>query len=113
RIGAALGLDELGVESPGRTEGAVVAGRQIGDDVYLRYRYGLFDDFSGLELIYRISERFRLRTQTGTAQSIDVIYEVEPGAPDTLAEDIEDIDVALDDARRAPAEPARSAIDAD
>jgi len=97
RIGAALGLDELGVQSPGQAEGAVVAGRQIGDDVYIRYRHGLFDDFSGLELIYRMTERFRLRTQTGTAQSIDVIYEVDPGDPDTLAEDIEDIDVAIQD----------------
>lgn len=102
RIGSALGLDELGVDAPDAVEGAVVAGRQIGSDVYLRYRHGLFDDFSGLELIYRITERFRLRTQTGTAQSIDVIYEVDPGGPDTLAQDVEDIDVAIQGPRDDP-----------
>jgi translocation and assembly module TamB len=76
RIGANLGLDELGVDSGGSGDNsALVAGRQLGDDVYLRYKQGLFDDFAGLELIYRITERFRLRTETGTAQSIDLLYE--------------------------------------
>lgn len=112
RIGTALGLDELGVQSPGQQEGAVVAGRQLGRDVYLRYRYGLFEDFSGLELIYRISERFRLRTQTGTVQSIDVIYEVDPGDPDTLAEDVEDIDIAVQDPSVRPTEQVGPDVDA-
>lgn len=112
RIGAALGLDELDVESPGREQGAVVAGRQIGNDVYIRYRHGLFDDFTGLELIYRITERFRLRTVTGTVQSIDVIYEVDPGGPDTLAEDIEDVDVAIREPSVRPTESAAPEVDA-
>jgi translocation and assembly module TamB len=52
RIGANLGLDELGVDSGGSGDNsALVAGRQLGDDVYLRYKQGLFDDFAGLELI--------------------------------------------------------------
>jgi translocation and assembly module TamB len=75
RIGGNLGLDELGVDSGSGGESAIVAGRQLGEDVYLRYKHGLFDDFAGLELIYRISQRFRLRTETGSAQSIDLLYE--------------------------------------
>jgi translocation and assembly module TamB len=76
RIGENLGLDELGVDSGGGGgESAIVAGRQLGEDIYLRYKHGLFDDFAGLELIYRISQRFRLRTETGTAQSVDLLYE--------------------------------------
>jgi translocation and assembly module TamB len=75
RIGENLGLDELGVDSGSGEDSALVAGRQLGDDVYLRYKHGLFDDFAGLELIYRITERFRLRTETGTAQSVDLLYE--------------------------------------
>jgi translocation and assembly module TamB len=75
RIGDNLGLDELGVDSGDGDDSALVAGRQIGEDVYLRYKHGLFDDFAGLELIYRITERFRLRTETGTSQSIDLLYE--------------------------------------
>jgi translocation and assembly module TamB len=77
RIGENLGLDELGVADPGDAAGAIVAGKQLGEDVYLRYKHGLFDDFAGLELIYRITERFRLRTETGTSQSLDLIYEVD------------------------------------
>jgi translocation and assembly module TamB len=104
RLGENLGLDELGVAAPGE-EGAIVAGRQLGEDVYLRYRHGLFDDFARLELIYRITDRFKLRTETGTAQSIDVIYEVNPrgagpgGEPrdaevDTGGESVSPADVA-------------------
>jgi translocation and assembly module TamB len=77
RIGENIGLDELGVADAGDAGGAIVAGKQLGEDVYLRYKHGLFDDFAGLELIYRITERFRLRTETGTSQSLDLIYEVD------------------------------------
>jgi translocation and assembly module TamB len=86
RIGENLGLDELGVDSAGSESGALVAGRQLGEDVYLRYKHGLFDDFAGLELIYRITERFRLRTETGTSQSIDILYERNPREETGLAE---------------------------
>ncbi|HEY8520690.1 MAG TPA: translocation/assembly module TamB domain-containing protein [Gammaproteobacteria bacterium] len=80
RLGSTLGLDELAIDSSSRSNGgALVAGRRLGEDFYLRYRHGLFEDFAGLELIYRISERFRLRTETGTAQSIDLIYQVNRG----------------------------------
>ena len=75
RIGSNLGLDELGVGSGSGEDSALVAGRQLGEDVYLRYKHGLFDDFAGFELIYRITERFRLRTETGTSQSIDLLYQ--------------------------------------
>ena len=79
RVGTNLGLSELGVEAGGAANGALVAGKQLGEDVYLRYKHGLFDDFSGLELIYRITEHLRLRTETGTAHSIDLIYRVARG----------------------------------
>lgn len=87
RIGENLGLDELGVDSgSGGDDSALVAGRQLGEDVYLRYKQGLFDDFAGLELIYRITERFRLRTETGTSQSIDLLYERNSREDTPLAE---------------------------
>jgi hypothetical protein len=57
-----------------------VAGKQVGDDFLLRYKHGLFDDFTSIELIYRITENLRLHTESGTAQSIDIIYEVDPTA---------------------------------
>ena len=75
RAGEKIGLDELGVQGPGETEGAIVAGKQLGRDLYLRYKHGLFDDFAGLELIYRLTQHFRLRTETGTSQSIDLVYD--------------------------------------
>ena len=81
RLGANLGLDELGLDAGSdETDGVLVAGKQLGDDILLRYKHGLFDDFAGLELIYRITDRFRLHTETGSAQSIDLVYEVDPSA---------------------------------
>lgn len=77
RLGEGVGLDELAVEPSSDAEGgALVAGKRLGEDVYLRYRRGLFDDFVALDLIYRIGDHFQLRTETGTAQAIDVIYDV-------------------------------------
>ncbi|MBN1240120.1 MAG: translocation/assembly module TamB domain-containing protein [Gammaproteobacteria bacterium] len=107
RIGESVGLDELGIEAPGAEEGAIVAGKQLGDDVYLRYKYGLFDQFSGLELLYRISERFRLRTETGTDQAIDFVYELERGGADPdeeLGEELEEFDVATGEDAASPSD---------
>ena len=78
RLGSNIGL-ELEVHGGFEdSDGVLVAGRQFGNDVLLRYKHGLFDDFAGLELIYRVTEGLRLHTEAGTAQSIDLIYEVDP-----------------------------------
>ena len=97
RIGTNLGLDELSVESGGDAQGALVAGKQLGEDIYLRYKHGLFEDFSGLELIYRITRHLRLRTQTGTQQSIDLVYETGNGLAGSVAESA----ITLDEGRSA------------
>ena len=51
-----------------------------------RHDLSIQDDFAGLELIYRITERFRLRTETGTSQSIDLLYERNSREDTPLAE---------------------------
>ena len=48
-----------------------------GTDGVLRYKHGLFDAVAALELLYRVTDRFRLHTETGTAQAIDLLYEVD------------------------------------
>jgi translocation and assembly module TamB len=111
RIGSRLGLDELGVDTPSGEDGALVAGKQLGEDVYLRYKHGLFDDFAGLELIYRITDRFQLHTETGTAQSLDLIYQVGREAAslaDAAAEYLEGVESPADSsvATPPPLEPA-------
>jgi translocation and assembly module TamB len=105
RIGRNLGLDELGVDTGSGDESAIVAGRQLGKDVYLRYKHGLFDDFAGLELIYRISQRLRLRTETGTAQSVDLLYERNRDEDAPLAE----TESAFDDVARSGSPDASAA----
>src|SRR5690606_27266845 len=101
RLGASLGLDELSVDSA-EQGGALVAGKQLGEDVVLRYRHGRFEEFSGFELIYQITDRFRLRTETGTAQSIDLIYEVGRRLGGGSGPDPSD--VAIDERAASPAE---------
>lgn len=78
RLRTGIGLDELGMDRAGGGNGVLVAGERIGSDLLLCYRHGLFDDFTGLELIYGISDRFRLHTKSGSGQSIDLVYEVGP-----------------------------------
>jgi autotransporter translocation and assembly factor TamB len=105
RLGSRLGLDELGVDSSGGDSGALVAGRQLGEDVYLRYKHGLFDDFAGLELIYRLTERFRLRTETGTSQSLDLIYERNPRRETELEATESPFDTSAPASTQQPASP--------
>ena len=78
RIGSVLGLDALSVGGPGSASGALVASKTIGDNLLIRYRYGLFDTLAGLELIYRVNERLRLRSDTGATQAVDLIYDLDP-----------------------------------
>lgn len=86
RLGSNVGL-EIGVETGGNEstdQGVLVAGRQFGDDVLLRYKHGLFEDFVALELIYRINDQLHLHTEAGTAQSIDLVYTVDQNAARAL-----------------------------
>ena len=73
-IQAKLGLDELSVTGKDVDTASVVAGKRVTRDVYLEYNYGLFSRIGGLLVNYQLSERLSLQAQSGTADSLELIY---------------------------------------
>lgn len=72
------GLDELGLDTDEGLEGsALVAGKYLTPDLYVRYVQGLFDTSAILSLRYRLSERASVETRSGTTQSVELIYSLE------------------------------------
>jgi translocation and assembly module TamB len=77
RIGTSLGLDDFSIRGTDTDAGALMAGKYLSPNVYLRYSYGLFNRIGGLLLRYRINERLSLETQSGEQKSMDLLYTVE------------------------------------
>jgi translocation and assembly module TamB len=77
RIGTSLGFDEFSIRGTNTDAGALMAGKYLGPDLYLRYSYGLFNRIGGLLLRYRINDRLSLETQSGEQKSMDLLYTVE------------------------------------
>jgi translocation and assembly module TamB len=77
RIGQTLGLDELLVQSTASDAGALMAGKYLSPNVYIRYTYGLFNRMGGLLLRFRVNERLSIETRSGDDKSMDLLYTVE------------------------------------
>ncbi|MCC5793427.1 MAG: translocation/assembly module TamB domain-containing protein [Chromatiales bacterium] len=77
RLGSALGLDEVGLEGGELEETQIVAGRQLGSDLYVRYAFGLFNRIGTIKLVYRITRRFSVEASSGENQALTLLYSVE------------------------------------
>lgn len=78
RLGSALSLDEVGLEGGEELEDTeVIAGKQLGSNLYVRYAYGLFNRIGTIKLVYRLTRRFSVEASSGENQSLDLIYSVE------------------------------------
>ncbi|MCC7490223.1 MAG: translocation/assembly module TamB domain-containing protein [Gammaproteobacteria bacterium] len=76
-IGSAVTLDELGVEGGALNEAQVVAGKQLGSDLYLRFSYGLFNQIGTVMARYRLNRHLSIEASSGEDQSLDLVYSVE------------------------------------
>ena len=74
QIGRAVGLDELGFDADEADTGAIMAGKQLTPDLYVRYSYGLFSRLGALLVRYRLSSKLGLEARTAEDQSLDLIY---------------------------------------
>ncbi|MBU6435948.1 MAG: translocation/assembly module TamB domain-containing protein, partial [Betaproteobacteria bacterium] len=74
----AAGLDDFSVEqrANGTVQSTVVTlGKQISQRLYVGYERGLNATSGALQLIYRLSQRFTLRAQSGTSAGMDLIWQ--------------------------------------
>ena len=59
----------------GSTTGGVVSlGKRLADKVYVTYEYSVSKATSAIMLNYQLSERWSIRTSTGTSDAVDLFY---------------------------------------
>jgi translocation and assembly module TamB len=76
KLGEAISVDELGVEGAGGENTAVFVGETFGEDLYVRYSYGIFDRIGTIRVTYRIGRRLSIEAASGEAQSLFLIYSI-------------------------------------
>jgi translocation and assembly module TamB len=76
-LGSAIALDELGMEGGTLDETELVAGKQIGSDLYVRFTYGLFNRIGTLMARYKLGHGVSIEAGSGEDQTLDLIYSVE------------------------------------
>ncbi len=78
RLASGLGVDEVRLtEGSNLQDTTLLLGKYLSPDLYVSYAVGLFDNRGALITRYRLSEKLRLEVQSGTKQSMDLIYDVE------------------------------------
>jgi len=75
QIRSTLGLDKLAVEG-GPDTSRIVAGKNLGNRLFVEYGYGIVDQLGRLLLRYRLNNRLTLESTSGQVNSLDVIYSV-------------------------------------
>jgi translocation and assembly module TamB len=69
-----LGLDEVSFETDNADQTAMVAGKRINDDLYVRYVFGALGEPGAFRIRYSLGRGFSLESSTGARQSLDLIY---------------------------------------
>ena len=78
QIRSGLGLDELSLETEDGLDNSVLTvGKYLTPKLFARYGVGLFDSRSKVSMDYTLTERLKLKAESGAQQSVDVVYAVE------------------------------------
>jgi translocation and assembly module TamB len=77
QIASGLGLDELTLAGSDVAEAELIAGKQLNEDLYVRFSFGVFSELGALLLRYRLSQRLSLEIGSADVQSVDVLYSIE------------------------------------
>ena len=78
KIRSGLGLDELSIDTKDTLNNSVLTvGKYLTPNLFARYGVGLFDSSSKVNLDYTLSDRLKLKAESGAQQSIDLVYSVE------------------------------------
>ncbi len=77
QVGDTLGLDEVGIGGDSTNETAFLAGKQLSDDLSIRYTYGLFSRIGTFIARYSLGRGFSIEASSGEDQALELIYTVE------------------------------------
>jgi translocation and assembly module TamB len=76
KLGSAIKVDEIALDTTATGSTAVVVGEQLGEDLYIRYSYGVFDNLGTVRVTYKIGRRLSIEASSGEEQALDLIYSV-------------------------------------
>ncbi len=71
------GLDELSAASESEDSFAVVAGKRLTNDIYLRYTYDTLTAMSAVLVRYSLTDRWHLEARSSEDSSMDIMYTIE------------------------------------
>jgi translocation and assembly module TamB len=72
-----LGLDEVSFETNNANQAAMVAGKRINENLFVRYVFGSRGEPGSFRIRYTLGRGFSLEASTGSRQSLDLIYLLE------------------------------------
>lgn len=72
-----LGLDEVSLDGADTQSTAIVAGKRLSEDVYIRYSYGLFNRIGTFIVRYDLKRGFVIEAGSGEEQTLDLIYSIQ------------------------------------
>lgn len=72
-----LGLDEIEFSGLTRESSTLTAGKRVGEDFFIRYTYGLFEQIGRFVIRYDIGRGFSLEAGSGQEQTIDLLYSID------------------------------------
>lgn len=75
-LGSALKVDEIAVDTTEAGGTAFVIGEQVGNNLFIRYSYGVFDDLGTVKVTYKLGRRVSIEGSSGAEQSLDLIYSI-------------------------------------
>lgn len=77
QLGSALRVDEIGIDSSQEGGTAVVIGEQVGNNLFIRYSYGIFDKLGTVKATYKLGRRLSIEGTSGVAQQgLDLVYSI-------------------------------------
>ena len=82
QLGENLGLDEVSFgeinsKEAGSNTTAIVAGKRLGEKLYVRYSYGLFNRIGAFIVRYDLKRGFSIEAGSGEEQTLDLIFSIQ------------------------------------
>jgi translocation and assembly module TamB len=71
------GLDELSASAEAEDSFAIVAGKRLTDDIYVRYTYNTLSAVGAFLVRYELTRRWQLEAQSGEQSAMDLLYKFE------------------------------------
>jgi len=77
QLGRRIGLEQVGVETDAKNQGALVLGKFLSPRLFISYGISLTEAINTVKLRYTLSDHWTLKTEAGEAKSADVEYKIE------------------------------------